>query len=58
MSSTNLSNLAKIGQLDPVVYSKDLVDSELVSEAALQECLKQAQALLARVESVLSNHGG
>jgi len=143
MTSTNLSNLAKIGQLDPVVYSKDLVermlatarqrlrdaqliqnsdetrfdcaytairavadialhingfrtsaskpghhqtaiaclaltlgvdgatirvldslrkqrnlsdyDGELVSEAALQECLKQAQALLTRVEVVLSN---
>jgi hypothetical protein len=142
MTSTNLLNLAKIGQLDPVSYSKDLVDrmlatarqrlrdaafaqnsdetrfdcaytairaladlglhikgfrtstskpghhqtaiaclaytlgidgatvrildslrkqrnlsdydGELVSEAALQECLKQAQALLTRVESVLS----
>jgi hypothetical protein len=143
MTSTNLLNLAKIGQLDPVTYSKDLVDrmlaaakqrlrdaaftqnsdetrfdcaytairavadiglhikgfrtstskpghhqtaiaclaktlgvdaatirvlnslrkqrnlsgydGELVSEAALQECLKQAQALLKRVESVLSS---
>lgn len=143
MTSTNLLNLAKIGQLDPVAYSKDLVDrmlatatqrlrdaqftqnsdetrfdcaytairavadiglhingfrtstskpghhqtaiaclahtlgvegatirvldslrkqrnlsdydGELVSEAALQECLKQAQALLTRVESVLSS---
>lgn len=143
MTSTNLSNLAKIGQLDPVAYSKDLVDrmlatatqrlrdaqftqnsdetrfdcaytairavadiglhingfrtstskpghhqtaiaclahtlgvdgatirvldslrkqrnlsdydGELVSEVALQECLKQAQALLTRVESVLSS---
>ena len=143
MTSTNLSNLAKIGQLDPVPYSKDLVDrmlatakqrlrdaqftqnsdetrfdcaytairavadiglhmsgfrtstskpghhqtaiaciahtlcvdsatirvldslrkqrnlsdydGELVSEAALQECLKQAQALLTRVESILSS---
>ncbi len=142
MTSTNLSNLAKIGQLDPVAFSKDLVnrmlatarqrlrdaqwtqnsdetrfdcaytairavadiglhtngfrtstskpgqhqtaiaclahtlgvddatlrvldslrkqrnlseyDGELVSEAALQECLKQAQALLTRVEFVLS----
>ena len=145
MTSTNLLNLAKIGQLDPVVYSKDVVDrmlatarqrlrdaqftqnsdetrfdcaytairavadiglhingfrtstskpghhqtaiaclahtlgvegatlrvldslrkqrnlsdyeGELVSEAALQECLKQAQALLTRVESVLSSTG-
>ena len=143
MISTNLSNLAKIGQLDPVTYSKDLVermlatakqrlrdaqfaqnsdatrfdcaytairavadmglhlkgfrtstskpghhqtaiaclahtldvdvatirvldslrkqrnlsdyDGELVSEVALQECLKQAQALLTRVEAVLSD---
>lgn len=143
MTSTNLSNLVKIGQLEPVPYSKDLVDrmlatakqrlrdsqftqnsdetrfdcaytairavadiglhmngfrtstskpghhqtaiaclahtlgvdvatirildslrkqrnlsdydGELVSEAALQECLKQAQALLTRVESVLSS---
>lgn len=143
MTSTNLLNLTKIGQLDPVAYSKDLVDrmlatatqrlrdaqftqnsdetrfdcaytairavadiglhingfrtstskpghhqtaiaclahtlgvdgatirvldslrkqrnlsdydGELVSEAALQECLKQAQALLTRVESVLSS---
>lgn len=143
MTSTNLLNLAKIGQLDPVAYSKDLVDrmlatatqrlrdaqftqnsdetrfdcaytairavadiglhingfrtstskpghhqtaiaclahtlgvdgatirvldslrkqrnlsdydGELVSEVALQECLKQAQALLTRVESVLSS---
>lgn len=143
MTSTNLLNLAKIGQLDSVAYSKDLVDrmlatatqrlrdaqftqnsdetrfdcaytairavadiglhingfrtstskpghhqiaiaclahtlgvegatirvldslrkqrnlsdydGELVSEAALQECLKQAQALLTRVESVLSS---
>lgn len=143
MTSTNLLNLAKIGQLDPVAYSKDLVDrmlatatqrlrdaqftqnsdetrfdcayiairtvadiglhikgfrtstskpghhqtaiaclahtlgvdgatirvldslrkqrnlsdydGELVSEAALEECLKQAQALLKRVESVLSS---
>lgn len=31
MSSTNLSNLAKIGQLDPVVYSKDLVDRMLTT---------------------------
>lgn len=143
MTSTNLSNLAKIGQLDTVGYSKDLVDrmlatakqrlrdaqftqnsdetrfdcaytairavadiglhingfrtstskpghhqtaiaclahtlgvdgatirvldslrkqrnlsdydGELVSEAALQECLKQAQALLTRVEAVFSS---
>jgi hypothetical protein len=41
MTSTNLLNLAKI--------------DELVTEAALQECLKQAQALLTRVESVLSS---
>jgi len=142
MTSTNLSNLVKIGQLDPVTYSKDLAqrmlatarqrlrdaeltqnsdetrfdcaymtirvvadiglllngfrtstskpghhqtaiaclahtldiddrtirildslrkqrnlsdyDGELVSEVALQECLKQAQALLARVEATLN----
>jgi hypothetical protein len=31
MTSTNLSNLAKIGQLDPVPYSKDLVDRMLAT---------------------------
>lgn len=30
-------------------------DGELVSQAALQECLKQAQALLTHVETVLSD---
>jgi hypothetical protein len=31
MTSTNLLNLAKIGQLDPVAYSKDLVDRMLAT---------------------------
>ena len=31
MTSTNLSNLAKIGQLDPVTFSKDLVDRMLAT---------------------------
>jgi hypothetical protein len=31
MISTNLSNLAKIGQLDPVTYSKDLVGRMLAT---------------------------
>jgi len=143
MNSTNLSNLAKIGQLEPVTYSKELVermlatagqrlrdaeltqnsdetrfdcaytairavadiglhingfrtstskpghhqtaiaclaytfdvdgatirvldslrkqrnlsdyDGELVSKAALQECLRQAHALLTRVETILQD---
>jgi hypothetical protein len=146
MTSTNLLNLAKIGQLDPVVFSKDLVDrmlatakqrlrdagftqnsdetrfdcaytairavadiglhingyrtstskpghhqtaiaclahtlsvdlstirildslrkqrnmsdydGELVSQAVLQECLRQAETLLIRIEAVLSGLGG
>lgn len=31
-------------------------DGELVTEAALQECLSQARAILIRVESVLRSH--
>lgn len=68
MTSINLLNLAKIGQLDPVPLSMDLVkrmlatakqrnlsdyDGELVTAAALQECLSQARMILIRVESVL-----
>lgn len=80
MTSINLLNLAKIGQLDPVPLSVDLVkrmltaatvrvldglrkqrnltdyDGELVTEAALQECLNQARAVLIRVENVLQTH--
>jgi hypothetical protein len=33
-------------------------DGELVSQAALQECLRQAETLLIRVEAVLSGLGG
>lgn len=40
MTSTNLSNLAKIGQLDPVTYSKDLVDRML---ATARQRLRDAQ---------------
>jgi hypothetical protein len=51
---------ATIRVLDSLRKQRNLsdYDGELVSEAALQECLKQAQALLARVESVLSNREG
>ena len=106
MTSINLLNLAKIGQLDLVPLSMDLVkrmlatakqrlskpghhltavqclahtldvdaatvrvldglrkqrnlsddDGEWVTEAALQECLSQARAILIRVESVLRSH--
>jgi hypothetical protein len=77
MTSTNLANLVKIGQLEAIARLAHTLgvdgatirvldslrkqrnlsdyDGELVSEAALQECLKQAQALLTRVESVLSS---
>lgn len=40
MTSTNLLNLAKIGQLDPVAYSKDLVDRML---ATATQRLRDAQ---------------
>ena len=40
MISTNLSNLAKIGQLDPVTYSKDLVERML---ATAKQRLRDAQ---------------
>lgn len=40
MTSTNLLNLAKIGQLDPVPYSKDLVDRML---ATATQRLRDAQ---------------
>jgi hypothetical protein len=40
MTSTNLSNLAKIGQLDPVAYSKDLVGRML---ATARQRLRDAQ---------------
>jgi len=46
---------ATIRVLDSLRKQRNLsdYDGELVSEAALQECLKQAQALLTRVEAVL-----
>ena len=65
MSSINLLNLAKIGLLDPVPLSKDLAlrmlasaqqrlrDGELVTDAALRECLLQAHALLKRAEQLV-----
>lgn len=63
MISINLTNLAKIGQLDPVPWSADLVkrnladyDGELVTDAALNECLKQARAMVTRVERVMRDH--
>jgi len=40
MNSINLSNLAKIGQLDPVIFSKDLVDRML---ATAKQRLRDAQ---------------
>jgi hypothetical protein len=48
---------ATIRILDSLRKQRNLsdYDGELVSEAALQECLKQAQALLTRVESTLSS---
>lgn len=82
MTSINLLNLAKIGQLDPVPLSVDLVkrmlgvddatvrvldglrkqrnladyDGELITDAALQECLNQARAILTRVENTIRKH--
>jgi hypothetical protein len=50
-------DVATVRVLDSLRKQRNLsdYDGELVSEAALQECLKQAQALLTRVESVLSS---
>ena len=63
MISINLTNLAKIGQLDPVPGSADLVrrmladfDGEWVTDAALNECLNQTGAIVARIERVLGDH--
>jgi len=61
--SINLTNLAKLGQLDPVPGSADLVrhmladfDGEWVTDAALNECLNQTGAIVARIERVLGDH--
>ena len=63
MISINLTNLAKLGQLDPVPWSADLVqrrladfDGELVTDAALNECLNQARAMVIRIDRVLRDH--
>ena len=63
MISINLTNLAKIGQLDPVPGSADLVkrmladfDGEWVTDDALNECLNQTGAIVARIERVLRDH--
>ena len=63
MISINLTHLAKLGQLDPVPWSADLVqrnladfDGELVTDAALNECLNQTGAMVARIERVLRDH--
>ena len=63
MISINLTNLAKIGQLEPVPWSADLVkrnladyDSELVTDAVLNECLNQARAMVTPIERVLGDH--
>ena len=78
MTSINLLNLAKIGQLDLIPLSLELMgrmlatakqrlrdaefiqktlsdyDGELVSGAALKECLSQAKTALLLIEGVMS----
>ena len=63
MISINLTHLAKLGQLDPVPGSADLVkrmftddDGEWVTDAALNECLNQARARVTPIERVLRDH--
>ena len=63
MISINLTNLAKLGQLDSVPWSADLVkrmladyDGELVTDAALNECMNQARAMATRIDRVLRDH--
>ena len=55
-------NLARIGQLDAVPFSADLLrkqrnqsddDGELITDQALNECLQQAQALIRLAEQQL-----
>lgn len=53
MTSINLLNLAKIGQLDPVPLSVDLVKRMLLSA---KQRLREAQAIVIRADSVLKEH--
>lgn len=53
MASINLLNLAKIGQLDPVPLSVDLVKRMLLSA---KQRLRQAQAIVIRADSVLKEN--
>ncbi len=47
MTSEHLLNLQRIGQLDAVPFSAELLEKMLITNSLLKECVDQAESLLA-----------